>query len=123
MLRQTFFADELWVIDLLRAARYVPHASHVPPLFFFASLVAAPIFIVCGTFAALFLAGDRKRVIIDHLIIGVVFVIAYFTLLKTGEGAHNVTGDIDAFFTNGPVRRFFDGSPRFVFANTAEWIG
>ncbi|MBV8517132.1 MAG: hypothetical protein JO197_06970 [Acidobacteria bacterium] len=41
----TFFGDELWVLDYVRGGVYIPHRFHVPPLFFFAQLLAMH---VCG---------------------------------------------------------------------------
>jgi hypothetical protein len=36
----TYFGDELWVLDYVRGGVYVPHLFHVPPLFFYAQVLA-----------------------------------------------------------------------------------
>lgn len=42
---QTFFGDEMWVLEFVGIGRYVPHAVPQPPLFFFAAVTASRL---CG---------------------------------------------------------------------------
>lgn len=42
---QTFFGDEMWVLEFVGNGRYVPHAVPQPPLFFFSAVAASRI---CG---------------------------------------------------------------------------
>jgi hypothetical protein len=42
---QTFFGDEMWVLEFVGKGRYVPHAVPQPPLFFYGAVAASG---VCG---------------------------------------------------------------------------
>ena len=42
---QTFFGDEIWVLEFVGNGRYVPHAVPQPPLFFFSAVAASRL---CG---------------------------------------------------------------------------
>jgi hypothetical protein len=42
---QTFFGDEMWVVEFVGNARYVPHAVPQPPLYFYSAVAASRI---CG---------------------------------------------------------------------------
>jgi hypothetical protein len=42
---QTFFGDEMWVLEFVGNGRYVPHAVPQPPLFFFSAVAASRL---CG---------------------------------------------------------------------------
>lgn len=42
---QTFFGDEMWVVEFVERGRYLPHAVPQPPLFFYSAVAASGI---CG---------------------------------------------------------------------------